>query len=126
MPKIEISVGELVDKVTILTIKTERILDEAKRDRAMMELVTLTPQLSINGVDESHDALMLLLKSVNEQLWDIEDDLRGLEAVQDFGETFVELARSVYRLNDERHRIKCRIDNLTGSRLTEVKSYVGF
>ena len=125
MPKIEISVGELVDKVSILAIKTERILDDAKRDRAMNELITLMPQMTINGIDESHE-YFVLLKSVNSDLWRIEDDIRGMEAAQDFGKDFIRLARSVYRLNDQRHELKGRIDSMTGSRLTEVKSYESY
>jgi len=121
---VPVSPGELIDKITILEIKAERIADPAK-------LVNVRHQLTLlAGVrDEALAASTRLtkladdLKSVNSALWEIEDDIRACEAAQDFGSRFVELARSVYRTNDRRAALKKEIDDLFGSAITDEKSY---
>ena len=121
---VPVSPGELIDKITILEIKAERIADPAK-------LVNVRHQLTLlEGVrDEALagsaklTALADDLRSVNSVLWDIEDDIRACEAAKDFGGRFIELARSVYRTNDKRAALKKEIDELFGSAITEEKSY---
>jgi dsDNA-specific endonuclease/ATPase MutS2 len=118
----EVSLGELIDKLTILTIKTERIGDAVKRDLAQKEAMSLSKTLSelaLSGVDNFFNRL----KVVNEALWDIEDEIRLLERDQDFGEQFVRLARAVYQTNDQRFEIKNEINHHFGSGIKEVKSY---
>ena len=121
---IELSVGELLDKVTILQIKAERISDQAKLDNINKELQVLTSiweksPYSNTDLDENIQAL----KKVNESLWDIEDKIRDKEKDQSFDQEFVELARSVYFTNDKRAEIKKDINTKTGSELIEEKSY---
>lgn len=122
--QIDISVGELLDKVTILQIKSERIIGVEKLNNVKKELQVLqgqwelSPYIKIN-LDDSVDAL----KKVNEKLWDIEDQIRIKESQQQFDEEFVSLARSVYFINDERAEIKRNINKKTGSDLIEEKSY---
>ena len=122
--KVEIAPAELIDKITILSIKSERIDDVEKRKNVQSELDILTatrdqviqPSTSLND-------LTLKLKDVNERLWVIEDDIRSCEVSQEFGSQFIELARAVYRQNDERARLKREINNLLGSNIIEEKSY---
>ena len=122
--QIDISVGELLDKITILQIKAERLADVNKLENIKKELCVLqgqwesSPYIS-NNLDENTGAL----KKVNERLWDIEDQIRVKESQQQFDEEFVKLARSVYFINDERAEIKREINNKTGSNLVEEKSY---
>lgn len=120
---IEVSNGELVDKITILQIKREEIQDEQKRANVEKEYVSLLASssylLSVDGMQELHNQLM----SVNRRLWKIEDCIREKERIKSFDEEFVQLARSVYITNDERAAIKKQIDRLTNSKLTEEKSY---
>lgn len=122
--QIDISVGELLDKITILQIKSERIIDVEKLNNVKKELQVLqgqwelSPYIKIN-LNDSVDAL----KKVNEKLWDIEDKIRNKESQQEFDEEFISLARSVYYINDERAEIKRNINNKTGSNLVEEKSY---
>ena len=122
--KIDAAPGELIDKITILQIKAERIDDEMKRANVTYELATLTSarDLAIE-VSERIVELSDSLKDVNEKLWEIEDDIRACERDGDFGERFVELARSVYRYNDRRAEIKKTINTLLGARIVEEKSY---
>ena len=114
-----ISVGELIDKITILEIKEERIADESKRINVEKELEALrsieVPNIPTDLVDE--------LREVNRSLWDIEDAIREKERMSEFDEKFVELARSVYFTNDRRSRIKRSINEISGSDLIEEKSY---
>ena len=122
--QIDISVGDLLDKITILRIKAERIADVNKLENIKKELCVLQGQWESspyinNNLDESTEAL----KKVNERLWDIEDQIRVKESQQQFDEEFVKLARSVYFTNDERAEIKREINNKTGSNLVEEKSY---
>lgn len=124
MIKVEVAPGELIDKITILEIKLARILDEAKLRNVKIELETLVE--ARDGSVEASDALGELtvqLKAVNEELWDIEDAIRDCEREKDFGDKFVELARSVYKSNDRRAALKRDINELLGSRLIEEKSY---
>lgn len=120
------SVGELIDKITILEIKADRIEEPAKRDNAQRELELLEERRVAAGLDSPDlSALRAELKALNEQLWQVEDDIRLCERAKDFGPRFVALARSVYELNDRRFGTKKRINDLTGSEIVEEKSYQG-
>jgi Family of unknown function (DUF6165) len=122
---IQISFGELIDKITILEIKAARIIDSQKLVNVRHELQILTDVLNTcDGIsNESLIQLRASLKDVNEKLWDVEDAIRDQERDKSFGFAFIELARSVYRVNDERARLKRSIDELMGSKITEEKSY---
>ncbi len=125
--RIDVSPGELIDKLTILEIKRERIDDPDKLANVLVEHAALTEAYERAALKS--DALPPLwaeLKAVNAQLWKIEDDIRDCERRQDFGQTFVELARAVYRTNDRRSEIKRKINLLLQSALIEVKSYQGY
>jgi ADP-heptose:LPS heptosyltransferase len=121
-----ISVGELLDKIAILEIKAERIQDPARRANVMRELDCLNA-VRLRGVAPMPqlEALCRDLAAVNARLWDIEDALRRSERAGQFDQRFVELARSVYRYNDERAAVKRKINELTGSKIIEEKSYRG-
>ena len=121
---VPISLGELVDKITILEIKTEHITDAAKLENVNRELELLRAACSIEMT--RIDELRRELKAVNERLWTIEDKIRDCERNGDFGPQFVELARSVYKTNDRRADIKRKINLVTGSSLMEEKSYSGY
>jgi len=120
--KIEISDGELVDKVSILIIKLEKIKDEKKINNIEKELNLLLPNLDKIGINIK-DVLFKKLKKMNLKLWDIEDRLRKLESQKKFNGEFIELARQVYYTNDLRSTIKKEININTGSKLIEEKSY---
>ncbi len=124
---VEIAAGELIDKITILEIKTERITDAAKLKNVRSELETLEQvrRVSVPNSPELTEATNEL-KTVNEALWEIEDAIRDCERAGDFGPRFIELARSVYRTNDRRAALKRQINELLGSRLVEEKSYAGY
>jgi septal ring factor EnvC (AmiA/AmiB activator) len=119
-----ISCGELLDKLTILRIKKERIDNEEKLKNINNELKQLT-RIFDNQVEKSEELDQLIdeLRAVNEQLWDIEDEIRACEKDKDYGERFIELARSVYLTNDKRANLKYQINSVTGSELVEEKSY---
>lgn len=121
---IPVATGELLDKITILRIKSERIADPGKLTnvRRELELLEAIWRDIDNGDDRVSDCIARL-KAVNESLWDIEDKIRLKEAEDDFGGEFVELARAVYVNNDQRAAIKREINELTGSTLVEEKSY---
>lgn len=124
---IEVGPGELIDKITILRIKSERMSDEAKLANVRHELAVLDAARNANLEDSAElRRLEEGLKAVNEALWVIEDDIRQCEADKDFGPTFIELARSVYKQNDKRAALKKEINVLTGSRIVEEKSYTEF
>jgi len=125
--QVEIAPGELVDKITILEIKKERIADAGKLKNVNLEWETLTGALDAN-VEKSValSDLTASLKSVNEALWEIEDDIRDCERASDFGDRFVELARAVYVTNDKRAALKRDINELLGSRMIEEKSYAAY
>ena len=121
---VPVSVGEVVDKVTILEIKSDRISDEAKLRNIRAELDQLRPMVS-GGVFDSAEVTALFdgLRAVNGELWNIEDNIRAEEAAGRFGDRFVELARAVYVTNDRRAELKKKINLATGSDLVEEKSY---
>ena len=124
---IEVGPGELIDKITILRIKSERMSDAAKLVNVRHELDVLERARNENLTESVElKRLEAELKSVNEALWDIEDDIRQCEADKDFGDKFVELARAVYKTNDKRAAIKKEINLLTGSAIVEEKSYTEF
>ncbi len=124
-----ISLGELVDKITILEIKQQNIADEAKLKNIRHELEVLNErlktQLDVAGTAKL-SPLKEKLKTINESLWGIEDDIRDCERNRDFGEDFVRLARSVYFTNDERADVKKQINVAFGSELVEEKSYQSY
>lgn len=121
---VPVSVGEVVDKVTILEIKSARIADSDKLENITAELDSLRPLVS-GGVFDSDEMVSLTdaLRTVNGQLWDIEDNIRAEEAGGRFGDRFIELARAVYVTNDRRAELKKQINLATGSALVEEKSY---
>ena len=119
--KIEVSNGEIVDKLTIIEIKSERIKDARKLENLHKEFEVLNN--AVAGIIEKKHPLYLELLDINNQLWDIEDHIRDLERVKDFSDDFIQTARSVYYTNDRRSDVKRRINELTGSNLTEEKSY---
>ncbi len=122
--KIELSVGELLDKITILQIKSERIDDESKLENINKELHVLQSLWNASPYSENKlDENISELKSINEELWDIEDKIRDKEGAQTFDQGFIELARSVYFTNDKRAKVKRVINSKTGSELIEEKSY---
>ena len=123
------SVGELIDKITILEIKSENIEDPAKLSNVKNELSSLmavVTDLQLGYPVGSLASLGRELSTVNRQLWSIEDDIRDCERRSCFDQTFVDLARSVYRRNDERARLKKMINLQTGSVLVEEKSYASY
>ncbi len=125
--EIPVSAGDLVDKVTILEIKSERITDPAKLANVRRELAGL--EMRLRPLLEAHSGIARVkasLRAVNESLWRIEDDIRDCERRQDFGPDFVALARSVYRTNDRRAALKREVDALVGSEIVEEKSYSAY
>ena len=123
---VPISVGELMDKITILEIKFERIKNPSQLKNIVHELEALRA-VPLGDIDRTTlDKLSAELKRVNAKLWDVEDAIRDCDARGDFGGSFVEIARAVYRLNDERSRLKKAINLASGSRLFEEKSYKSF
>ena len=124
---VPVSVGELIDKITILEIKSERIRDPVKLANVHAELALLretwdASPLAATDIVRDRGAL----KAINETLWEIEDAIREKEAAGEFDEGFIELARAVYRTNDERAALKRRINEATGSALVEEKSYADY
>ena len=120
---IEVAPGELVDKLTILDIKLDRIADEEKRRHVRIERGVLAEAFLKLKAADGLAPLAERLKHVNESLWVIEDEIRDCERNGDFGASFVALARAVYRTNDERAEIKRAINLALGSQLIEEKSY---
>jgi hypothetical protein len=124
---VEIAPGELIDKITILEIKLERIKDETKLANVRTEWETLTA--SRDAAFENTETLTRLtadLKAINEDLWVIEDNVRDCERAKDFSDMFIQLARAVYVTNDRRAEGKRAINELLGSRLIEEKSYADY
>jgi hypothetical protein len=122
--QIDVSVGELLDKISILKIKSYKIKDTAKLKHINYELDSLTnTALKLNVLDVE---LLEELSEINSSLWKIEDDLRELEFKKDFSDTFIQLARKVYITNDKRFKIKNKINNKYGSLVTEQKSYKNY
>ena len=120
----ELSAGELFDKISILEIKKNKIKDKNKRNIILKELSSLQETASKN-IEKSKSIIKLYkkLKSINLKLWKIEDDIRDCERKNNFESKFIKLARAVYFTNDERSRVKNKINSLTKSNISEVKSY---
>ena len=124
---VDVAPGELIDKITILEIKLERIEDEAKLANVRIEYETLNKARDAAIAQSPElDRLSVDLKSINEALWEIEDDIRDCERAKDFGDGFVKLARAVYVTNDKRMAVKRQINDLLGSSLVEEKSYAAY
>ena len=120
----EISAGELLDKITILEIKKEKINNKEKLEEINKELSSLTKTSNEKIPDKSRvKNLILNLKNINLKLWDIEEGKRQAEKNQKFDEDFIKLARDVYKTNDERAKIKLKINEILGSNIKEVKSH---
>jgi hypothetical protein len=124
---VKISAGELLDKITILVIKLEKMSDPAKLSNVRKEY-DLLMDVYRNEIVESHDLIVLRdrLKQLNERIWNTEDEIRDFERRKDFGERFVELARSAYLTNDRRSSTKREINDLLKSTLVEEKSYSAY
>ena len=124
---VEISVGELLVKISILKIKKEKIKDSEKLKFINDEYNVLKDQLNRNiKSDQKLDDLFKSLKEINSRLWIIEDDKRMCEKNSDFGEKFIKLSRDVHFLNDDRAKIKLEINNHTGSKIKEIKEYTNY
>ena len=124
---VEVSVGELLDKISILEIKQEKIKDTEKLKFINEEHSILKDQLNKNvKSDQKLNELFETLKIINAKLWIIEDDKRQCEKEKDFTEKFIKLSRDVHFLNDERAKIKLEINNLTGSKIKEIKEYTTY
>ena len=118
-----ISLGELVDKISILMIKKKNISDSIKLQHVNKELEFLQKTLKKYISEDKINEFLLKLVNINSKLWDIEDDIRECERKKLFDQTFIDLARSVYFTNDERAKLKNDINKIFGSELVEVKSY---
>ena len=124
---VEVSIGELLDKISILEIKQEKIKDPEKLKFISNEHSILKNQLDKNiKTDNKLDELFQSLKEINAKLWVIEDDKRQCEKDKDFGIKFIKLSRDVHFLNDDRAKIKLEINNHTGSTIKEVKEYTSY
>ena len=124
---VEVSVGELLDKISILEIKSEKIRDSEKLNFIKDEYKVLKEQLNLNiknynKIKDLYDSL----KEINSKLWMIEDEKRLCEKNSDFGEKFIKLSRDVHFLNDKRANIKLNINNMTGSKIKEIKEYTKY
>ena len=124
---VEVSIGELLDKISILEIKQEKIKDPEKLNFITNEHSILKDQLKSNvKTDNKLNDLFQSLKEINTKLWVIEDDKRQCEKDKDFGEKFIKLSRDVHFLNDDRAKIKLEINNYTGSEIKEIKEYTSY
>ena len=124
---VEVSIGELFDKISILEIKKEKIKDPEKLKYITDEHSVLISQLDKNiKNNEKLEKLFQSLKEINSKLWIIEDDKRQCEKEKDFGEKFIKLSRDVHFLNDDRAKIKLKINDLTGSKIKEIKEYTSY
>ena len=124
---VEVSIGELLDKISILEIKQEKIKDPEKLKFINNEHSILKDQLEKNvKSDDKLNNLYQSLKEINAKLWVIEDDKRQCEKDKDFGEKFIKLSRDVHFLNDDRAKIKLKINNHTGSEIKEIKEYTNY
>ena len=124
---VEVSVGELFDKISILEIKKDKIQDKEKLKFIIDEYNILKEQM-INNIktNEKLNSLFDNLKDINSKLWVIEDDKRLCEKKSDFGEKFIKLSRDIHFLNDKRASIKLEINNQTGSKIKEIKEYTSY
>ena len=124
---VEVSVGELLDKISILEIKKEKIKDPEKLEYIRDELSLLREEFKNNIKSDSKiHKLYQSLKIINARLWTIEDDKRKCEKEKDFTENFIKLSRDVHILNDDRAKIKLEINNYTGSKIKEIKEYTSY
>ena len=124
---VEVSVGDLLDKISILEIKQEKIKDPEKLKFINEEHLILKDQLNNNvKSDQKLNELFESLKQINAKLWVIEDDKRQCEKEKDFTDTFIKLSRDVHFLNDDRAKIKLEINNHTGSKIKEIKEYTSY
>ena len=124
---VEVSVGELLDKISILEIKQEKIKDKTKLKFIHDEYSVLKDQYNKNFKSgEKLDKLFSTLKKINSKLWIIEDEKRLCEKNSDFGKKFIKLSRDIHFLNDDRAKIKLEINNLTGSKIKEIKEYTSY
>jgi len=124
---VEVSVGELLDKISILEIKQEKIKDPEKLKFINEEHSILKNQLDKNvKSDDKLDNLFQLLKDINSKLWVIEDDKRQCEKDKDFTEKFIKLSRDIHFLNDDRAKIKLEMNDHTGSKIKEIKEYTNY
>ena len=124
---VEVSVGELLDKISILEIKQEKIKDSEKLKYINNEHSILREQLNHNVTsDDKLNSLFQSLKEINAKLWVIEDDKRLCEKTSDFTKNFIRLSRDVHFLNDDRAKIKLEINNHTGSKIKEIKEYTSY
>ena len=124
---VEVSVGELLDKISILEIKQEKIKDSEKLKFINEEHSILKDQLNNNvKSDQKLNELFEALKQINSKLWIIEDDKRLCEKEKDFTDNFIKLSRDVHFLNDDRAKIKLEINNHTGSKIKEIKEYTSY
>ena len=124
---VEVSVGDLLDKISILEIKKEKIKDPKKLKFISNEHSILKNQLEKNvKSDDKLNKLFQDLKEINGKLWVIEDDKRDCEKKKDFGDKFIKLSREVHFLNDDRAKIKLNINDLTGSKIKEIKEYTAY
>ena len=124
---VEVSIGELLDKISILEIKQEKIKDPEKLKFINEEHSILKDQLNSNvKYDQKLTELFETLKQINAKLWVIEDDKRQCEKEKDFSDTFIKLSRDIHFLNDDRAKIKLEINNHTGSKIKEIKEYTSY
>ncbi len=124
---VEVSVGELLDKISILEIKKEKIKNQEKLKFITDEYNILKAELNKNiKLDEKLSSLFNSLRDINSKLWIIEDEKRMCEKKSDFGEKFVKLSRDIHLLNDKRANIKLDINNHTGSKIKEIKEYTSY
>ena len=124
---VEVSIGELLDKISILEIKKEKIKDIDKLKFISDEHLNLKTQLDENvKPDKKLEELFKLLKEINAKLWVLEDDKRQCEKEKNFSEKFIKLSRDVHFLNDDRASIKLQINNHTGSKIKEIKEYTSY
>ena len=123
----ELSAGELIDKISILEIKLKKIKNKASQDEINKEY-NILKEVKNSSIEMTEKLKTLLkeIKEVNLNLWNIEDKLRICEKNKDFGQTFIELARSVYLNNDKRSKIKSKINEVSGSNIKEIKQYVDY
>ena len=124
---VEVSVGELLDKISILEIKKDKIKDQEKLEYIRDELSLLREEFKNNvKSDKKIDQLYQSLKIINARLWTIEDNKRKCEKEKNFTENFIKLSRDVHILNDDRAKIKLEINNYTGSKIKEIKEYTSY
>lgn len=126
MVDVKVSLGELIDKLSILDIKQKKIKDSVKLQHVKKEYILLYDLASKYLVNDEVEALYIKLITINSELWDIEDEIRKCEQNKNFDFNFIELARKVYFTNDSRFEIKNKINSLTNSEIVEVKDYVDY